>query len=225
MNPCILIPVYNEFKAVGRLVESLKKKNFDVVVVDDGSRDQSGLMAKEKGAVVLAHEQNKGKGRSLQDGFDYILKQQKYDCVITLDGDGQHDIEDIDRFLSKAQEYPRSIVTGNRMANPQGMPRVRFFTNQFMSAMISFLCKQKIPDTQCGFRLISCDVLKELKLTSSDFQIETEVLIKANKKGYKIYSVAIKTIYRDEDSKINPLVDTFRFIIYITKEIFFFKDR
>ena len=224
MTICILIPVYNEFKAIGRLVESLKRKGFPVVVIDDGSTDDSGGIAKQKGAVVIGHDQNQGKGRSLQDGFEYVLKNN-YDGVITIDGDGQHDIKDIDQFISKAQEHPLSVITGTRMDDPQGMPFVRFVTNRVMSWMISSLCKQKIPDTQCGFRLISREVLKELKLTASDFEIETEVLIKASKKGFKIYSVPIKTIYRDEASKINPLLDTFRFFIYIMKEIRNSKDR
>ena len=224
MTICILIPVYNEFKEIGRLVESLKGKGFLVVVIDDGSTDDSGGIAKQKGAVVIGHDQNQGKGRSLQDGFEYVLKNN-YDGVITIDGDGQHDINDIDQFISKAQEHPSSVITGTRMDDPKGMPFVRFVTNKMMSWMISSLCKQQIPDTQCGFRLISREVLKELKLTASDFEIETEVLIKASKKGFKIYSVPIKTIYRNEASKINPLLDTFRFFIYIMKEMGSSKDR
>ena len=224
MNPCILIPVYNEFKEIGRLVESLKRKGLPVVVIDDGSTDDSGGIAKQKGAVVIRHDQNQGKGRSLQDGFEYVLKNN-YDGVITIDGDGQHDINDIDQFISKAKEHPLSVITGTRMDDSKGMPFVRFVTNRMMSWMISTLCKQNIPETQCGFRLISREVLNELKLTSSDFEIETEVLIKASKKGFKIYSVPIKTIYRDEASKINPLLDTFRFFIYMMKEIGSLKDR
>ncbi len=223
MNVCILIPVYNEFKEIGRLVESLKKKGFPVAVIDDGSTDDSGVIAKQKGAVVIRHEKNQGKGRSLQDGFDYVLKEN-YACVVTIDGDGQHDISDIDQFITKANEYPASVITGTRMNNPKEMPFIRFLTNRVMSWIISSLCQQTIPDTQCGFRLISCEVLRELKLTSGDFEIETEVLMKASKKGFKIYSVPIKTIYRGEASKINPLIDTFRFLVYIMKEIWSPKD-
>lgn len=220
VNVCILIPVYNERKEIGRLVESLKQKNFDVVIIDDGSTDDSGKAAREQGAIVIRHDQKQGKGRSLRDGFDFILKEKKYDGVVTIDGDGQHDIGDIAQFLVKAQEYPGSIITGTRMANPQGMPLIRLLTNRFMSGVISFLCRQKVPDTQCGFRLISVSVLKLLKLTCDDFQIETEVLIKAAKSGFQIYSVPIKTIYRGEASKINPVLDTFRFLVYIIKEMF-----
>ena len=145
---CILIPVYNEVKEIGCLVESLKRQGFSVVVIDDGSTDDSGTIAKQKGAVVIRHDKNQGKGRSLRDGFNYAL-QENYDCVITIDGDGQHDISDIDQFIAMAIEHPASVITGSRMDNPQGMPCIRFLTNRIMSWMISFLCKQNIPDTQC----------------------------------------------------------------------------
>jgi hypothetical protein len=85
--------------------------------------------------------------------------------------------------------------------------------------MISLFCRQHIPDTQCGFRLIKTNVLRAIKLESSDFEIETEELIKASKKGFKIASVDIQTIYRDEVSKIQPVRDTVRFIAYLWREL------
>ncbi len=220
MNVCVVIPVYNESKSIGRMVEALKKKNFDVLVVDDGSTDNSGDIASQMGARVIQHARNQGKGKSLQVAFQSILQENRYDAVITLDGDGQHDVEDIPQFLSAAKRHPNSIITGTRMANPRGMPWLRLTTNRLMSWMISSLCKQSIPDTQCGFRLISRGVLKEMSLISKDFQIETEVLVQASKKRFKIYSVPIQTIYGTEKSKINPLLDTIRFIMYFCKEIF-----
>ena len=218
MRACIVIPVHNEAESIGNIVTNLKRKPSFVVVVDDGSSDGSGNIAREKGAVVIRNDEKKGKGRSLQRGFEYVLNQN-FDCVITMDGDGQHDVDDIEQFLKQAKVQPLCIITGNRMQDHQGMPRVRLWTNRLMSALISMVCRQRIPDTQCGFRLIPCAVLKELTLFSSDFEIETEVLIKASKKNFKITSVPIKTIYRDELSKINPVIDTFRFIVYIIKEM------
>lgn len=219
MKTCILIPAHNESAAIGQLVSNLRNRQLPVLVVDDGSSDGTGQIAQEKGATVLRNEQKMGKGRSLQKGFEYVL-EQGYDHVIIMDGDGQHDVDDIGQFLQKALEHPASIVTGTRMQNYEGMPMVRLWTNRFMSCLISLLCRQKIPDTQCGFRLISREVLKNIKLTSSDFEIETEILVQASRKGFKIYSVPIKTIYGDEVSKIHPFKDTFRFFVYLTKEVF-----
>lgn len=219
MKVCILIPVYNEANTISAIVRALREKSFDVVVVDDGSTDDSGRIAEQEGACVIRHEHKKGKGSSLQSGFDYILKQG-YEGIMVMDGDGQHAVEDIDQFIALAQKDKSSIIVGNRMGNPQGMPLVRFLTNRFMSSLISLACKQSIEDTQCGFRYISGDILKGLRLKSSDFEIETEILIKASKKGCRIHSVPVQTIYRDEESKIRPIKDTIRFIIYFTKEIF-----
>ncbi len=247
MKVCVLIPALNESLTIGRIVEDVKKlflappmpansedvgggprvsdldkkivvEALDVVVIDDGSTDDSAQMAQKKGAVVIRHAQRQGKGQSLRDGFEYALKES-YDCVVTMDGDGQHDTADLERFIQKAQEHPNSIVTGTRMENPQGMPPVRRMTNRFMSWLISLACKQKVPDTQCGYRLISCEILKAIQISSSDYEIETEVLMKAAKKGFKIYSVPIKTIYRNEKSKVHPIVDTVRFFNYFFREL------
>ncbi|MCK5179213.1 MAG: hypothetical protein KAR32_06750, partial [Candidatus Omnitrophica bacterium] len=104
-------------------------------------------------------------------------------------------------------------------ANSKGMPFIRYCTNRFMSWLISLACGQSIADTQCGYRYIHCEILKQLDLTSRDFEIETEILMKACQKGFKVLNVPIKTIYRNEESKINPFKDTIRFFTYFIKEI------
>ena len=217
MKTCVVVPVHNEALFIGRVVGELKEKGFEVVVVDDGSHDGSGGVAKEKGAVVLSHEKRKGKGSSLRDGFRYAV-EHGFDGVVAMDGDGQHAIEDVDAFIKKARESPDCVIVGSRMKNPKGMPFVRFLTNKIMSFLISLLCRQTIDDTQCGFRFIGTKVLKEINLSSSDYEIESEVLIKATKKGFRIFSVPIQTIYSHECSKINPLTDTVRFFRYILRE-------
>ncbi len=217
MKICVVIPIYNEAEAIGGIVKSVRIKGFDCVVIDDGSDDRGGAIAKEKGAVVITHDKRSGKGCSLRDGFNYVLAHD-YDGVIAMDGDGQHDSADIEGFVKKAGEDPDSVITGSRMANPKGMPLVRLIVNRTMSAMISAVCHQRVPDTQCGFRYIGRRLLKEIKLSCSDFEIESEVLIEASRKGFKIYSVPIKTIYNNEISKINPFVDTIRFFVYIIRQ-------
>ena len=219
MRICAIIPVHNEANAIGDIVDSLVKKNQTVVVVDDGSVDNSGKIAADKGAIVISNERKNGKGNSLRKGFDYAIKEG-FDGVVTVDGDGQHDVDDFDKFISFAKENKDIVVNGNRMTDSKGMPFVRRLTNQFMSVLISMACKQRITDTQCGYRYIGSEVLKELNLLSNQFEIETEILMKASKKGFIIYSIPIKTIYRNEVSKINPLKDTIRFIAYFLGEIF-----
>lgn len=218
MKICIVIPVYNEAKEIGNVVSAVRAKGFDVVVIDDGSTDNSCALAQAQGAVVLQNAQRSGKGSSLQRGLDYVL-QHDYEGVITMDGDGQHDPADLDHFVQKISVEPNSVVAGSRMENPQGMPPVRWATNRLMSILISAICHQNIPDTQCGYRYIGRAVLERLHLTSHDYEIETEVLIKTSRMGYPILSAPIKTIYSGEESKINPLKDTLRFIIYLFKEM------
>lgn len=218
MNICILIPVYNEAKFIAPVVAALKKKDFLVIVIDDGSSDDSALIAQKNGAEVIRNPKNQGKGASLRTGFREAI-QRGCDGVIIMDGDGQHDPNDVEHFLRRASENKDSIVNGNRMVNAHSMPLLRQWTNRFMSSLISSVCKQHIPDTQCGFRYIGKKVLQNIEFTCEDFEIETEILIKAAKKGYPIYSTSIKTIYGSEESKINPIKDTFRFIKYFLREI------
>jgi glycosyltransferase involved in cell wall biosynthesis len=219
MNICIIIPANNEACTIGFLVESLSKKGFDVIVIDDGSKDETGVIAQEKGAIVLRHDEKKGKGSALREGFRYAVERD-YDAVIMMDGDGQHDVGGVDRFLIEAEKNKHSVIVGNRMVNSKGMPFIRFCTNRFMSWLISLACGQSISDTQCGYRYIHCDVLKQIDLTSRDFEIETEILMKVCQKGFKVANVPIKTIYRNEESKINPFKDAIRFFTYFIKEIF-----
>lgn len=219
MNICILIPAYNEAKAIGAVIRALRAKGLDVLVVDDGSSDGTTAVAQESGAVVLTNVKNQGKGFSLQRGFDHIISQN-YEALITMDGDGQHAVEDIDSFLRLYAEKKPDVICGNRMKDHKGMPFIRFLTNQIMSGLISFVCRQKVYDTQCGYRLITTNVLKNVQLFSSAFEIESEVLIRASKKKYCIASVPVRTIYAGEQSKINPFFDTARFIIYIIREMF-----
>jgi len=213
-----VIPIYNEARHIDEVVSAVRHKDLDVVVVNDGSTDGGEEKARQAGARILMNAQREGKGGSLQRGFELIVSEG-YDGVITMDGDGQHDPQDLDHFIEVIQEHPAAIVTANRMTNVRNMPWIRRMTNRWMSLMISFICGQTIPDTQCGFRYIPRDVLTHLDLTARTFEIETEVLIKASRLGCRIHSVPIQTIYRNEDSKINPLKDTLRFIVYLVKEM------
>lgn len=215
---CVLIPVFNESKTIGSIVHALKEEGLSIVIIDDGSTDQSGKIAKEQGAFVIRHAQKHGKGHSLRKGFKYALDKH-FDGVITMDGDAQHDVSDIDQLLGFTKTHSDCVVVGNRMSEPKNMPFIRYWTNRLMSALISISCRQRILDTQCGFRFISASVLKELELTSNGYEIESEMLMKAAKQGFVIHSVPVKTIYRGEESHINPIGDTFRFITFFIKEI------
>ncbi len=217
MRTCVIIPTYNESKNIGQIVSQIRLQNLDVLVVDDGSEDNTCGIAAEHGAKVIRNQVNEGKGASLIKGFDYALKED-FHAVITMDGDGQHLVEDIPYFMRLAQYSNSSIIIGNRMHKPKNMPFVRLATNKVMSWFISRIVKQYIPDTQCGFRLIKREVLERINLSTRKYEIESEVLIKGARLGYKIEAVSIKSIYDGNKSQINPFVDTIRFIKFVCKE-------
>ncbi|MCX5697841.1 MAG: glycosyltransferase family 2 protein [Candidatus Omnitrophica bacterium] len=214
MKTCVVIPAYNEAKEIGRIVSGVRSQGIPVIVVDDGSMDATSRIAREEGAQVLRNETNVGKGSSLSRGFAHALAQG-YDAVVIMDGDGQHDPLDIPSFLRAQELTGCEIIIGNRMQEAQTMPRLRYLTNRFMSWLISCIIGQKIPDTQCGFRLIKKEVLNRLSLRTRKFEIESEMIINAARIGFRIGSIPIKTLYRDEKSQINPFIDTLRFIRFI----------
>ncbi len=212
----MLIPSYNEAKTIGHLVRELKKRGLDVLVVDDGSKDNTGRIAQEEGAVVITHNENMGKGLALREGFKVILNNG-YDAVLTMDGDGQHNPEAIPHFLEHLAKTKSQLIVGNRMLKSKGMPLIRWLTNKFMSFVISSICGQKIPDSQCGYRLIKGEVLEKIKLSTSKYEIESEILIEASRFKFIVDSIPIMTIYKGEASQIDPIIDTLRFIRFIFK--------
>jgi glycosyltransferase involved in cell wall biosynthesis len=217
MNVWVVVPAYNEGKALGPLLEKLKEKNLSVLVVDDGSTDGTYELSKSYADVTLRNEDNLGKGRSLNRAISYLLGNVDFEYVITMDADGQHSPGDIDSFLHEA-ETGEAFVIGNRMANPAKMPIIRVFTNIFMSRVISRIVEQHIPDTQCGFRLMRRDVLEQVKIETKKFEIESEILIKVASRGFKVKSVPIESIYfKRGKSKIRPIADTLRFWKFIRR--------
>ena len=220
MRICVLIPCYDVESVIGGVVKEIKNAGLDVVVIDDGSTDETEKRASEHGALVMRHVKNLGKGASLREGFDFVVRMTNFEAVIVMDGDGQHSPGDIQKFISHASRHADDIIVGNRMDLTKNMPFVRLATNRFMSSLLSVMCKQRIPDTQCGFRFIRRRVLEEIKFESDKYDIDSELLIKASRKGMKISSVPIKTIYGEEVSGIRPVRDALRFIGLLLKTYF-----
>jgi glycosyltransferase involved in cell wall biosynthesis len=181
------------------------------VVIDDGSSDQTAAVAQAAGATVLRHDVNKGKGGAIITALDYFAKSAA-DWAILLDADGQHDPAEIQKFIAAARESDAGIVVGTRMQDTQEMPWVRMLTNRFTSWITSRLARQRIADSQCGYRLVARAVLPDLKFSTARFETETEMLIQAGRAGHKIVSVPIRTIYvRGRVSRVHPWHDMVRF--------------
>lgn len=212
---CVIIPAYNASKTIGPLVQGVRTQGLPVVVVDDGSRDSTAATAAQHGALVISHLQNQGKGLALRTGFNHAVRAS-YEGIITMDGDGQHDPAEIQHLIKEGERQHAGIVVGNRMANGHRMPASRLWTNRMMSQVISAISRQRIPDSQCGFRLIRREVLQQVPLRSRCFEIESELLLRAAARKWKIVSVPIQAIYAGQPSHIRPVRDGLRFLRLVT---------
>ncbi len=212
MNTLVVIPAYNEERHLPMLLQRLQRVvSLDhVLVVDDGSQDQTATVARRAGAQVLQNPENRGKGYSLYQGFRRALTAG-YEAVITLDADLQHPPEKIPEFLKKAEEGYH-VVVGSRFHNLQGMPLDRYLTNKTTTLVLSVLAGQRLQDTQSGYRLIRREVLERFRPTTFRFDFESELLFQAAMYGFRIGYVPIPTIYGQEKSSIHKVRDTWRFI-------------
>jgi glycosyltransferase involved in cell wall biosynthesis len=210
MRVLILIPAYNEAAHIAEVVKGVLRQGLDVLVVDDCSSDETGARAAEAGAVVLRHDVNGGKGRAITTGFAYAVANG-YDAVLSLDGDGQHDPEDIPAFLQMAGDERIDVIIGTRMRDVRTMPLVRRVTNRVLSLLISLTAHAKITDTQSGYRLVRTHVWGAFPMQSHSFDFESEFLLRAGRLGFRVAEVRVRTIYGDEVSKINPLKESLRF--------------
>jgi glycosyltransferase involved in cell wall biosynthesis len=206
---CVLIPAYNAQWTLGSVLKTIEPLKIDALVVDDGSSDETGRVASEHGVQLLKHPLNLGKGSALRTGFQWILRRD-YQVVITLDADGQHDPADIPFLLNIFQNVKPDILIASRAAEFGKMTFLRRFWNRLGVKAVARLCHSDITDSQSGFRLIRRGVLEKVDLTTSRFETELELLIKACKKGFRVLSVPINTQKVDgtASSHFRPVIDT-----------------
>jgi glycosyltransferase involved in cell wall biosynthesis len=210
-NVAALIPSFREETRIAEVVKRSRQELDCVMVVDDGSPDQTSAEAEKAQAKVVRHAVNAGKGAAIKTGFRELLAG---DCVyfLILDGDGQHLPEEIPLFIAEANRSGAQLIIGNRMNDTKTMPPLRKWTNRMLSSLVSRICRQFIPDTQCGFRMIHRDLVPHLFCETNAYEYESEMLFIAAQKGFRISSVPISTVYGEEKSKIHPVRDSIRFL-------------
>ncbi|MBN2382772.1 glycosyltransferase family 2 protein [bacterium] len=221
-----LVPAYNAADTLASVLKGLSRYQPDVAVVDDGSTDQTGRITDHSGVTVLSHARNRGKGAALKTGFRYLIEQD-YDWIVTLDADGQHDLDDIPGLLetchrAEQQGAQWGMVIGSRFAARDLIPRYRYYPNRIGQLFLRWLTGQQIEDTQSGFRVYRVRVLKQLDLCAERFALETEVILKTARLGYQILFTPIQTIYPEherEKTNFRPFVDTYRISLIVLKEI------
>jgi glycosyltransferase involved in cell wall biosynthesis len=200
-----IIPAYNEEKTIGSVVLGTQQHVSRVIVVDDGSSDQTSQIAKLAGAEVLVHPVNQGKGAALKTGFEAVKDSE---IIVTLDSDGQHDTGLIPKLVKPIQDDEADVVNGSRYLHGKDddTPAYRRVGQNVLDAATNISGHLKITDSQSGFRAFAGHTIPVFGFHSSGYTIESEMLIDAANAGLRIMEVEIEAIYgEDSHHKANPV--------------------
>jgi glycosyltransferase involved in cell wall biosynthesis len=219
-HAAVVIPAYNAGRHLASVIPNVAQQvpGERIIVVDDGSTDETARLARDSGVILVSHAVNRGKGGAIGTGAKKAL-DMGMEYFFTLDADGQHDPAEMPRFARCAADTGAVIVIGNRMEDRRDMPFLRVFANTATSAFVSLRSGQKIPDSQNGYRLHRAEIFQKFTLETTRYDAESEILIKAARFG-RIMSVPVKTIYGDEVSSVNPFIDTARFFRMVFRSLF-----
>ena len=218
MKVMALIPALNAEGTLPSVLLGVLEQLQDVVVVDDGSTDRTGDVARAHGVTVLRHAVNRGKGGALKTGFAHAL-ENGFDAVITLDADGQHLPAQIPKFLAAHAESGADLIIGGRAhLFAQMLPRRRM-ANRFSAWVIAKCSGARVTDSQSGFRLYSAHLLRSIRLRTEGFDMESEVIVRAGRKGFRVITIPIDLGFVDglSTSHYKPLKDTLRIAWTVTR--------
>ncbi len=200
------IPAFNEEKNIAPIITKLRNITNTVIVCNDGSSDLTSEIAEKMGAVVINHEKNLGYGGAIRSIF-LKAKELEGDILVTFDADGQHQIEDIEKIVTPIINQEADIVIGSRFLDDseKEVPQYRKVGIKIITKITNASLKEKLTDSQSGFRGYSKKVVSELNPSELGMGISTEILIKASSKDFKITEVPIKIIYSGDTSTHNPV--------------------
>jgi len=219
LRVAVAIPAYQAEPSVGDVVRSALRVLDEVLVVDDGSTDETGEAARAAGAHVKVHSRNFGKGAALRTAFDYLFARG-HDAVVTVDADGQHLPEEIPRLLDLAGEA--DLVLGTREHLFPLMGAVRRTSNRLSSWAISVVAGAQLKDVQSGFRLYKRHLLETTGFPESHFEAESAVIVRAIRRGFRVVTVPVRLGFADgrTTSHYRPLVDSLRIASSVTRARF-----
>ncbi|AHF79945.1 dolichol-phosphate mannosyltransferase [Thermococcus paralvinellae] len=207
----MIIPAYNEEKRIGKVLQRMPEFVDEVIVVDDGSKDRTSEVARKFGVKVIRLEQNQGKGKAMSEG----IKAASGDIIVFIDADGQHRPEEIIKLVEPIVNGEADFVIGSRLIKAQGeRPLIRKISNFITTSLIRLKLGINVRDTQSGFRAIKREFLPEIE--SKRYEVETEVLIKAVKKGARVKEVPVSMIYGVETGHFR-FEDIVRFLKALVK--------
>jgi glycosyltransferase involved in cell wall biosynthesis len=210
-----MIPAKNEAGKIAGVVGQLEDLLPRVLVVADNCRDQTALVAKRAGAWVIERRGAGGKGMALRHGWSWLAEREDCDFVLLLDGDGQHDAAEAVKLVAAWREHGADLIIGSRAPFQAPMPRLRRCCNGVMSWLVSRKVGQTVHDSQCGFRLLSRRLFSLPGWRTTDFEIETEIILWAREIGAEILEVPIRTHYASEQSRIAMIRDTLRWLRFM----------
>lgn len=203
MKITIVIPAHNEAVRIGTVLNELIKMKMPIIVVDDGSNDDTSKIIQEYKVTLLKHKINLGKGAALKTGCDAAFSSGA-DGVIIMDSDGQHKAGDLSKFVKELENGSYEVIFGSRNLN-FGVPFVRFIGNKFASVFVSFLFRIYVSDLICGFRAFTKIGYEKLKWQSLGYGVETEMVVRAGKLRLKYCEIPVETIYLDRSKGVTIL--------------------
>jgi glycosyltransferase involved in cell wall biosynthesis len=189
-----IIPAYDEQEAIANVVIGVGCYVDQVVVVDDGSRDSTGLVAEHAGATVVTHKNNRGPGAATRTGIREALALGAT-FVVTIDGDGQHDPSDIPALLAPLREDRADIVFANRFGRSNEIPRMRRIFNWCANVLTFLTTGVWFADSQCGLKAFGPRALRELEITAKGFEFCTEIVREATRRSWRIAQVPSRVSY------------------------------
>ena len=206
MNITVGIPAYNEEKNIASIIVKLKKIVDTIIVCNDGSNDSTSEIAKNLGAIVIDHSKNLGYGAGIHSIFRKA-KEINSDVLVTIDADGQHRIEDIKKVVEPIEKGEADLIIGSRFldAAQKQIPEYRKIGIKLITKVTNSSLKNKITDSQSGFRAYSKNVVSKLNVSDIGMGISTEILIKSSAHGFRIAEVPITVLYEGDTSTHNPV--------------------
>jgi glycosyltransferase involved in cell wall biosynthesis len=199
------IPAFNEEKNIASIIINLKKIATKIIVCNDGSTDSTGIIAEELGAMVINHQKNQGYGAAIRSIF-LKAKEIGTEFLVTIDADGQHDVNDIEKILKPIMNNECDIVIGSRFLDDvQNIPTYRKFGINIITKITNASIKDSLSDSQSGFRAYNKQVIESISPSESGMGVSTEILIKASNKNFKIGEVPIVVSYEGNTSTHNPV--------------------
>lgn len=204
----VVIPAHNEEKNISNLLQEIKKYTKNIIVVDDGSKDNTAQKAKNQNVETISHLVNLGKGAALKTGCDLALKKNAKK-IIVIDGDAQHNPKEIPKFAEKLKNS--DIVFGFRKKT-KAMPLVLMFGNWFINQTIKLLYQININDSQCGYRAFTSEAYKKIRWQASDYSMESEMISNTGKNKLKYTELEIENIYSDK-YKGTTIIDGIKIVL------------